>query len=150
METPYQAQRSWSSARPHTMVICCSDGRWHSQNTEFVAQEIDTRPDLYAVPGGAAVIDPWNSSFDEARVFDSAMRLFIEYHELRSVWLISHHDCAFYKVRHPELDEPARLVRQRADLLRAARLLKETYPQLTLRCVHANLKGDKVVYEPVS
>ena len=149
MDAPYKAECSWSSARPHTMVICCSDGRWHTQNTEFVAQEIDTRPDLYAVPGGAAVIDPWNSSFDEARVFDKAMRLFIEFHELRSVWLISHHDCAFYRVRHPELDEAGRLVRQRADLLRAARLLREAYPQLMLRCVHANLVGDKVVYEPV-
>jgi carbonic anhydrase len=149
MESPYQAERTWSSARPHTLVVCCSDGRWHAQNSEFVAQEVDKRADLFAVPGGAAVVDPWSSSFDEARVFDNSMRLLVQYHELRTVWLISHHDCAYYKVRHPELDEQARLVRQRADLLRAARLIKEGYPQLMLRCVHANLVGDKVVYEPV-
>ena len=104
---------------------------------------------MLAIPGGAAVVDPWNSSFDESRVFEKAVRLFIEYHELNAVWLISHHDCAFYRVRHPELDEAARLVRQRADLLRAARLIQEGYPKLRLRCVHANLVGDKVVFEPV-
>jgi len=148
-DVKYEASRPWSAARPHTLVVCCSDGRWHGQNAEFVAREVDHRADLYAIPGGAAVVDPWNSSFDEARVFDKTMRLFIEYHELQTVWLISHHDCAFYRVRHPELDEQGRLVRQRADLLRAARLIQEGYPQLRLRCVHASLVGDKVVFEPV-
>ncbi len=149
MEAPFQAQSTWSAERPSTLVVCCSDGRWHEQIEEFVEHEVDERADLVAVPGGPAVVDPWNSSFDEARVFDLSMRLFVEFHALAAVWLISHYDCAYYRVRHPELDEQARLVRQRADLLRAASLIKEGYPRLELRCVHANLVGDKVVFEPV-
>ncbi len=145
----YRARRSWSAERPSTLVVCCSDGRWHAQIEEFVEHEVDERADLFAVPGGAAVVDPWNSSFDEARVFDSAMRVFVEHHDLRAVWLISHQDCAYYKLRHPELDERGRLARQRADLLRAAQLLKERHAHLEPRCVHAALHEGAVVFEPV-
>ena len=149
MGARFESKSPFSAERPSTLVVCCSDGRWHGQIEEFVEHEVDERADLVAVPGGPAVVDPWNSSFDEARVFESAMRLFVQHHALAAVWLISHHDCAYYKLRHPELDEQARLVRQRADLLRAAHLIQEGYPRLRLRCVHANLVGDKVVFEPV-
>jgi carbonic anhydrase len=150
MDTHFRAKRAWSADRPSTLVVCCSDGRWHAQIGEFVEHEVDERADLFAVPGGAAVVDPWNSSFDEARVFEGAMRVFVEHHALAAVWLISHQDCAYYKLRHPELDEAGRLVRQRADLMRAAQLLEERYEKLELRCVHAALRDGLVVFEPVA
>ena len=145
----FRARRAFSPERPSTLVVCCSDGRWHAQIEEFVEHEVDERADLLALPGGAAVVDPWNSSFDEARVFESAMRVFVEHHDLRAVWLISHHDCAYYKLRHPELDERGRLARQRADLLRAAALLRERHVHLAARCMHATLHEGAVVFVPV-
>ena len=149
MDAHFKARRPWSAERPSTLVVCCSDGRWHGQIQEFVADEVDERADMLAVPGGPAVVDSWNSSFDEARVFESAMRMFVEHHQLKAVWLISHQDCAYYKLRHPELDETGRLARQREDLLRAAAILRAQHRQLEARCVHAALHEGAVVFEPV-
>ena len=149
MSAGFHAQRLWSAERPSTLVVCCSDGRWHAQIEEFVEHEVDERADLFAVPGGAAVVDPWNSSFDEARVFEGAMRVFAEHHDLRAVWVISHADCAYYKLRHPELDEAGRLARQRADLVQAAGILQQRHPRFEVRCVHARLDEGRVGFEPV-
>jgi hypothetical protein len=145
----FKAKRPWFPERPSTLVVCCSDGRWHGQIQEFVADEVDERADMLVLPGGPVVVDPWNSSFDEARVFGTAMSLLVQYHNLDAVWLISHQDCAYYMVKHPELDEKGRLARQRADLLRAAQLLKERYDQFKMRCMHARLHEGAVIFEPV-
>jgi hypothetical protein len=82
MTSAYQAPTPWSPGRPETLVVCCSDGRWHAQVEEFVRAEVSHRPDLYAVPGGPAVVDPWNSTFDEARVFEQLMRTARQYQGL--------------------------------------------------------------------
>jgi hypothetical protein len=145
----FKAKRAWKPDRPSTLVVCCSDGRWHGQIQEFVGAEVDERADMLVLPGGPVVVDPWNSSFDESRVFGTAMSILVQYHALDAVWLISHQDCAYYLVKHPELDEKGRLARQRADLLRAAQLLKERYDQLEMRCMHARLQDGAVVFEPV-
>jgi len=118
MSTLYRAVTPWIPDRPQTLVVCCSDGRWHAQMSEFVRSEVSDRADLYAVPGGPAVLDAWNSSFDEARVFQQSMRLFAEYHEISGIWLIAHEGCAWYKLKHPHLETQAILDRQTADLRR--------------------------------
>lgn len=120
--------------------MCCSDGRWHAPILEFVDHEVSERADLYAVPGGPAAFDAWNSSFEEARVFESAMRLFVEHHDLRTLWLIQHEGCSYYRVKHPGLDAPALLARQIADLRRAAAVSRERHPRLGVRAILATLK----------
>jgi hypothetical protein len=72
----------WTPQRPETLVVCCSDGRWHAPIVEFVDHEVSDRADLYAVPGGPAAFDPWNSSFEETRVLQRAFQLFEEHHAL--------------------------------------------------------------------
>ncbi|MBK7644358.1 MAG: hypothetical protein IPJ19_15160 [Planctomycetes bacterium] len=148
-EELFRAQRPWSAKRPSKLVVCCSDGRWHGQIQEFVAKEVDHRSDMFAVPGGPAVIDAMSSSYEESKIFDNGMHLFVQYHNLDSVWLISHHDCAFYRVRYPDLDDTQRLTRQREDLLRAARLVKARYPEFEVKCMHATFHEGMVAFEPV-
>ena len=145
----YRANQRWSAERPETLVVCCSDGRYHAQIEEFVRHEVSERADLLAVPGGPACVDPWTSSFDEARVFEQAMRLFVAAHDLHSVWLIAHHGCAYYGQKHPGLDVRALRDAQVADLLRARSLLRASHPKLAVRCIFAGLSGDEVVFTPV-
>lgn len=137
MSTLYRAVTPWSPARPETLVVCCSDGRWHAQVNEFVQAEVSQRADMYVVPGGPAVLDPWNSTFDEARVFEQSMRLFSEYHQLSDIWLIAHEGCAWYKLRHPHLEAPALLKRQLVDLRRGKQILLERYPTYDVRLIFA-------------
>ena len=107
------------------------------------------RADLYAVPGGPAVLDPWNSSFDEARAFDEGMRLFAKYHDLSGVWLIAHEGCAWYLTKHPHLDPKEIRGRQVADLRRGKALLAERYPMYQIRLIYAAHQEKGVVFDPI-
>jgi hypothetical protein len=145
----YVARSAWSPARPETLVVCCSDGRWHAPILEFVRHSVSDRADLYAVPGGPAAFDPWNSSFEEARVLDQAMRMFAQYHALQSIWLIQHADCAYYRMKHPHYDTPGLEARQVTDLRRAAEVIRATQPHLNVLAIVASLQNGRAVFTPV-
>ncbi len=142
----FVSQSMWSSSRPETLVVCCSDGRWQAPIHEFVEHEVSERPDLFVIPGGPAAFDPWNSSFDEARVLDGALKLFAEHHDLRSVWLIQHEGCSYYRINHPKLDADCIAARQAADLCRAALLLHVKYPKFAVRAFLATLREGRAVF----
>jgi hypothetical protein len=146
---PFRASAPWSPDRPQTLVVCCSDGRFHAQLEEFVRHEVSERADLVALPGGPAVVDPWTSSFDESRVFDQAMRLFAAAHDLRAVWLIAHQGCAYYGVKHPGATSEALKAAQLADLAVARARILAAHPDHDVRCVFAALHGSAVVFEDV-
>ena len=142
----YRAHLPWSAERPQTLVVCCSDGRWHAHVEEFVAHEVSDRADMYAVPGGPATVDPWNSNFDEARVFEQAMNVFVRHHDLHEVWLIAHEGCAYYRARHPHFSDAELRKKQLEDLQRASNLLVERYPSLVTRRVFAGLQENRVIF----
>ena len=150
MSRAFTAESPWSPDRPETLVVCCSDGRWHAQMVEFVHHEVSDRADLYAVPGGPAVVDPWNSTFDEARALEESMRLFVEHHDLSGVWLITHEGCAYYRKRHPHLEGAELRARQERDLARARALLLERHPKLDVRLVFARLEDGRVAFDTVA
>src|SRR5688572_23533964 len=98
----FTASTPWNGQRPGALVVCCSDGRWHTQVEEFIRTCVSERPDLYVVPGGPAGLSTWSSALDEARVAERALHFLAEAHELESVWLIAHADCAYYRAKlHP-------------------------------------------------
>jgi carbonic anhydrase len=146
MVKDYSAHLPWSPDRPETLIVCCSDGRWHAHLEEFVHHEVSERADMFAVPGGPACIDPWNSTFDEARVFDAAMRVFVSFHDIKAVWLIAHEGCAYYRGKHPHIDDRTMRLRQEEDMQRARQLLLERHPNLAVLRVYASLNGREVVF----
>lgn len=142
----FRSQTRWSSARPQSLVVCCSDGRFHAQMNDFVRDRAGERSDLVAVPGGPIVVDPWTSSFDEARVFGDTLRFFVEHHDLRDVWLIAHEGCAYYRKKHPHLDAQAIRGLQERDLFAAMRTVAHGHPHYVVHSVFAALEADEVVF----
>jgi hypothetical protein len=142
----FVARQPWVPTRPETLVVCCSDGRWHAQVEEFIHHEISERADLYAVPGGPAELNLWSSSFDEAKVAEKAFRFLAEHHELEAVWLIAHQDCAYYKTKYGPLDPKYIFKRQREDVRRAAERILSWYPNLRVRSVYASIEAGQVVF----
>jgi hypothetical protein len=138
---PYVTRAAFDPERPQTLVVCCSDGRYHGPIEEFVRAQVSERPDLFAIPGGPATIDAWASSFDHARVFDSSLELLFKSHALQSAWLIAHQGCAFYRHRHGEQADAVTRARQFTDLQRARALLLERHPKLEVHLVYATLAG---------
>ena len=149
-QDPFMAGTPWSPARPETLVVCCSDGRWHEQVEEFVRDQVSERADMYSVPGGPAGFSLWSSSFDEAKVSEKAFRFLAEHHGLESVWLIAHQDCAYYRAKYGPLDEQFILRRQREDLDRAQDMISRWYPKLFVRKVYVSLDRDRVVFTTLS
>jgi hypothetical protein len=148
MTRPFVAPTQWCEDRPHTLVVCCSDGRWHRQMIEYVHHEVSDRADLYSVPGGPAVLDPWNSSYDESRAFEEGMRLFAKYHDIQGVWLIAHEGCAWYRTKHPHLEADAIRKRQVEDLDRGRAWFRERHPGYDVQLIYASHRGNTVVFEP--
>ncbi len=146
----FVAREPWSPARPETLVVCCSDGRWHEAVEEFVRDQVSERADMYAVPGGPAGFSLWSSSFDEAKVSEQAFRFLADHHALESVWLIAHQDCAYYRAKYGPLDEPFILRRQREDLDRARDLISRWYPKLLVKKIYVSLDGGRVVFTTLS
>jgi hypothetical protein len=146
---PYVSRVARDPERPQTLVVCCSDGRFHAPIADFVDHLVSDRADLLALPGGPAVLDPWNSSFDEARVFEQSLRLFLAHHDLRHACLIAHDGCSYYREKHPGLSARELLERQVADLRRGAALLRERAPGLAVRLVLARLGEGRVRFEGI-
>src|SRR5262245_33495887 len=144
----FVSPRPWVSERPETLVVCCSDGRFHPHIEDFVREKVSERPDLFVVPGGPTAVYPLASSFGHARVFEEAMHLFSSAHAIRSIWLIPHEGCAFYVNRHGQLEEEE-LFRLQIDDLRRARdhILKKWRYEVLL--VYARLEGGQVRFHEV-
>jgi hypothetical protein len=148
-EQPFFAETPWNGARPQALALCCSDGRWHPHMREFLRHHGLDRADLYVVPGGPACYDSWASSPTDSWAFDSAFRLLMEHHDIRSIWLIAHEGCAYYRVRHPLVPGEQLESLQREDLLKARDLLLRRYPALSVSCVMANLSEGRAKFTKV-
>ncbi len=142
----FTAPTPWDGQRPGALVVCCSDGRWHTQVEEFIRTFISERPDLYVVPGGPAGLSTWSSSFDEARVAERSLRFLADAHELESVWLIAHAGCAYYRMKlHPD-DGEFIIRRQLEDMQRAAEAIAHWYPRITVHRIFADRQDDRVLF----
>ncbi len=150
MKDRFVSQVPWSPDRPRVLVVCCSDGRFHGPITDFVDHEVSDRADLIALPGGPAVIDPWSSSFDEARVFAASLALFEAHHALTEAWLLAHEGCSYYRLRHPAATPAELEARQVADLRRAATLLCERASKLDVRLVFVRVAAERVTFTTVA
>jgi hypothetical protein len=146
----FAAPTPWSDQRPGSLVVCCSDGRWHTQVEEFVREFVSDRPDLFAVPGGPAGLSVWSSSFDEAHVAERNFRFLAEQHQLQSVWLIAHGDCAYYRTKYHPHDHEFIVRRQLEDLNRGVETILRWYPHIVVHQIFAKRDGNRVVFVSVA
>jgi hypothetical protein len=143
---PFVAKTPWSDQRPRALVVYCSDGRWHAQVEEFICAQDCQRADLYAVPGGPAAFNLWGASFDENRVAEQTLRFLREHHQLETVWLIAHQDCAYYRMRYGTFDPASTTSRQFEDLERAREAIVRFGRPLQVHKVFALLDAGRVVF----
>jgi hypothetical protein len=144
--TLYTAADPWDARRPESLVICCSDGRWHAQVEEFVRDRVSSRADMYAIPGGPAALCPRSSSFYTRKVAEDALDFLAEHHRLEFLWLIAHQDCAWYRTRYEFFDQDEIKHRQWDDLEAVARTVEARHSEVTVRRVYAALDGGRVTF----
>ncbi len=143
------SSKPWSDERPQTLVVCCSDGRYHPHLEEFAQRRVSERPDMIALPGGPAGIDAWASSFDHARVLEESFELLLASHDLHAVWLVAHQGCSYYRRKHPAHDGNRLENRQMEDLRHARTLLQARHPALVVHLIYARIDGKRVLFDEI-
>jgi hypothetical protein len=142
---PFVANEPWAADRPETLVVCCSDGRWHAQVEQFIGTAISRRADMYAVPGGPACLNPRHDAA-LARTTEEALRFLVKEHQVESIWLIAHQKCAFYSARYGAMSRAYADCCQREDMIRACGQLHDWFPEVAIHQVYASLEGGHVVF----
>jgi carbonic anhydrase len=141
------SRQPWQSQRPEALVVCCSDGRWHAQVEDFIHDQVSSRADLLVVPGGPATFSIWSSSFEESRGMQKAFSFLAAHHNLKSVWLIAHENCAYYRQKHPSADPASLQRRQLDDLARAQTAILKWRPAIQTRRVYASLQDSLIKFQ---
>jgi len=124
--TAHKVKYPFDEQKPSTLAICCSDGRYIRAIEQFLfTQGVDSH-DLLCLPGGPARICHECASIFEVSVAMEGIDYLVEAHQTRTVLLVAHADCGFYKKRFGECVED----RQKTDLKRARERILERHSGL--------------------
>jgi len=135
---------------PHALALYCSDGRFASAVEELAASLGEPRIDEMCLPGGPGLLDDWTSpSILETGLVEDAVRFLVVGHGTRTVLIVSHEGCGFYKARFPDITEVERRERQMADLLRVRTRLQRSHQGVVVQAFYASVRGSELVFEAV-
>lgn len=112
------------------LFIACSDGRLAASLAALQEQEGALDADRMLLPGGPLVLTQPGT---ERRVALEFVRLQIDLHGIRTLYLVSHQDCGAYEraLGGFGFDQRELLVR---DLQRVRMLLENAFPDTDVRC----------------
>jgi carbonic anhydrase len=112
------------------LFIACADGRVAPALAALQEKEGASDADRFLVPGGPLVLTRPGM---ERRVALDCVRTQIDLHGIRSIYLVSHQDCAAYEHSLGGLgfDQQELLAR---DLRRVKALLENTFADVDVRC----------------
>ena len=87
-------------------------------------------------------------TFQEARALEDSLRFLMRVHDLRTVVLIAHEGCAYYRERLGVPDS-ALLAEQRQDLEKAGRAVRRFQDALRVDSFLARRSGVRIRFEPL-
>ncbi len=149
LPTSYKSPLPFVSERFHAAAVYCSDGRFGSPIDEFLTNGLSLeRVDRLAIPGGPAGLAAHPEAKLEQRGVLEELHFLVDAHELDRVILIQHAGCAFYGMRLGVAPEHLPSL-QRADLVRAAHVVRQVSPDVSIGGWIANVVGGSIQFDPV-
>src|SRR5713226_9700774 len=122
-------------------VLCCFDQRIRLAVNKFLQRQGILRPDMIVVAGGAKTLASPRNDFERDFILEQ-VRMSVLLHRTGRVLLMSHSDCATYGgLAAFQGDLKLEAEHHRDELLRAAELLKENFPELSAECFFVNFEG---------
>jgi len=119
--------RRWTSDRPHTLVVACSDGRLQEQTDDFLHRHLGLAQfDRFYVPGGGGALTSSGRDFVRSQELRKECAYLIRLHEVQRVILVFHGPaeggpaealCADYRRKLPYATPSYVAERQRMDAL---------------------------------
>lgn len=140
---PYEAARIYAAA------VYCSDGRIGDHVDDFLHNGLGLpRYDRVACPGGPVALSGRFQAFWDARGVEEQLRFLAHVHDVKTVVLIAHANCAYYLKRlaiPPDALEAA----QREDLAKSTATVQRLMPAATVKRYLAHLKGAEIRFDAV-
>jgi carbonic anhydrase len=122
-------------------VLCCFDQRIRLAVNKFLLRRKILRPDMIIVAGGAKTLASPRNDFERDFILEQ-IRLSIQLHATKQVWLMSHSDCATYGgLGAFQGDRTQESAHHDNELRRAANLVQETFPGLEVHCFFVTFEG---------
>lgn len=152
--TVYESSLPWDPDLPETTIITCVDGRWFHHFEEFARAHLKAglRTDFIAVPGGIEPMTLIDLVPKDFNFFRRRVEALVDAHGTKRIVAIAHQDCAWYRTGRIGPIKFDLKKRQISDLRRAAGLLREMFPGVTVETYFARLAGtspDRVIFESV-
>jgi len=145
----YESAIPYEKTRIRAAAIYCSDGRIGEHFDDFLQQGLGLpRYDRVALPGGPACLAGHPQAHLEEQGVVDELHFLVEVHGLKRVVLIAHDSCAFYSSRLDLKDRRLELV-QRADLVRAAAVVRRVTGIDTVEGYFARLDNGRIRFEGV-
>jgi hypothetical protein len=113
----------------NTLMIGCSDGRVAARQTALLTEVGHPGANRLIVPGGPL---PLTRPGSERRVALGCIREIIEAHDVRTIYLVAHQECAAYERALGGLGFDQQELLER-DLRRVKTLLETTFPGVDVR-----------------
>lgn len=138
--------KKFKNAFKGNLTIFCSDERFVPATLEFLSTNLRIKSlttDLLVLPGG-----PYFIVKKEKNLVDR-LRLLIEAHKIKRLFIFTHADCGYYKKKYGEASPEKISKTQFKDIAKAAKILKKMYPDLKVVCFYANVKEGKIVFQQI-
>jgi len=122
-------------------VLCCFDQRIRLAVHKFLQKQGILRPDMIVVAGGAKTLASPRNDFERDFILEQ-VRMSLLLHKTERIFLMCHSDCATYGgLAAFQGDREREAEHHRVELLRAAQLVKENFPDLSAQCYFVNFEG---------
>lgn len=151
----YISQKSWSSTRPRTLVVACSDGRLQQSIDDFLAQHMGVLAyDRLYTPGGPGALAASGSEMLRADQFRNEFAFLMRAHGTQEVILLFHGSgedgpeqatCAHYRRLLPHGSRQEVAEQQERD---AEEVLQQGFlglPQVRVHVFRAEVQPDSAV-----
>jgi hypothetical protein len=135
----FRAKTHFHKKHPAALAMWCSDGRFTHAVEELLSSLGEEGLDTLTLPGGPALLDLTSAGMGALDVVREAASFLIKAHATRTVVLVAHAECGYYRNRYPYEGPEAMRRRQLADIRGAARWLTTNHTGLTVRCFFASI-----------
>lgn len=143
----YTSPLPYEAARVYAAAVYCSDGRIGDHVDDFLHHGLGLpRYDRVACPGGPVALSGRFQAFWDARGTEEQLRFLAQVHDVKTVVLIAHANCAYYLKRLSI--PPGRLeVEQREDLQKATATVQRLMPGADVKRYLAQLAGAEIRFD---
>jgi len=122
-------------------VLCCFDHRINQAVQKFLKRQGILRPDWIIVAGGAKTLASPRNDFEQDFILEQ-VRMSIRLHQTHRVILTCHSDCATYGgLAAYGGDRRAEASHHRSELVRAAELVRASFPEVDVETYFINFEG---------